>query len=113
LYVYIDVNRNRSLGYTWYHEDDEYGSAAEIVSGKGERLVLLTAITKEYGMLRCVDDDWTPPYHPELQHIEELWRDVKQYVARKYVGLRSMTDLRKHVLEGFLRVYIVLSEIKE
>ena len=53
-------------------------------------------------MLRCVDDDWTPPYHPELQHIEELWRDVKQYVARKYVGLRSMTDLRKHVLEGFL-----------
>jgi hypothetical protein len=29
---------------------------------------------------------WTPPYHPELQPIEHLWRDVKQYVARKYVG---------------------------
>jgi hypothetical protein len=38
---------------TWYHEDDEYGSAGNIPSGKGERLVLLTAITKELGML-CV-----------------------------------------------------------
>lgn len=44
----------------------------------------------------------TPPYHPELQPIEELWRDVKQSVARKFIGLRNITELRNHVLEGFL-----------
>ena len=43
----------------------------------------------------------TPPYHPELQPIEELWRDVKQYVARKFAGTRTMTDLREHVQDGF------------
>ena len=47
---------------------------------------------------------WTPPYHPELQPIEHLWRDVKQYVARKYVGGRTMTELYDQVREGF-RLY--------
>ena len=45
---------------------------------------------------------WTPPYHPELQPIEHLWRDVKQYIARKYVGGRNMTELREQVKEAFL-----------
>jgi transposase len=44
-----------------------------------------------------------PPYHPELQPIEDLWRDVKQYVARNYRGGRTMEVLRTHVLEGFRR----------
>jgi len=41
-------------------------------------------------------------YLPELQSIEELWRDVKQYVAREYAGTPTMKELRQHVLEGFV-----------
>ena len=54
IYIYLDesyVNRNHCLGNTWYHPDDKYGSAANIPSGKGERLVFLTAITEDYGMI--------------------------------------------------------------
>ena len=40
----------------WYHKDDEYGAAGNIPTGKGERLVMLTAITKELGLL-CDEDD--------------------------------------------------------
>ena len=46
---------------------------------------------------------WTPPYHPELQPIELLWRTVKGYVARKYVGGRSMNELEAQVRDGFLK----------
>jgi hypothetical protein len=70
VYVYVDesyVNKNHSLGYTWYfyhrftiliayisadrfHPDDELGAAVVMSSGKGERLVMLTGITK-YGIV--------------------------------------------------------------
>ena len=43
----------------------------------------------------------TPPYHPELQPIEKLWRDVKQYVARLYTTGRTFTELVAQTLEGF------------
>ena len=43
----------------------------------------------------------TPPYHPELQPIEELWRDVKCSVARKFAGTRTMTVLKEHVENAF------------
>ena len=43
----------------------------------------------------------TPPYHPELQPIEKLWRDVKMYVAREFAGTRTMPELRLHVMNGF------------
>ena len=59
MYVYTDesyVNKNHCIGYTWYHKDDEYGAAGNIPTGKGERLVMLTAITKELGLL-CDEDD--------------------------------------------------------
>ena len=242
MFVFLDesyVNRNHSLGYTWYDPDDEHGAAVFMASGKGERLVMLTAITEEMGILNhelldadhgtllifqakkgtgdyhknmngacfgewlegkmvpvlrqhnieaifvmdnasyhlvpyhgsiCVDSyknknevtafldahnipyrkgrapngdtldqlkgiakTWlkdnavrekilvdvtntdqvcaenghhvllTPPYHPELQPIEKLWRNVKMYVARKYAGTRSMVDLWIHVREAFER----------
>ena len=45
----------------------------------------------------------TPPYHPELQPIEELWRDVKMYVARLYGRTRTMKDLTRQVQDGFLK----------
>ena len=45
----------------------------------------------------------TPPYHPELQPIEKLWRDVKMFVAREFAGTRKMSELWVHVLEGFKR----------
>ena len=272
-FVYLDesyVNKNHCLGRTWYHKDDPYGGAGVLPSGKGERLVMLTAITEEIGMIgQCVDkgyddeddvllsaaeklkkrddrlasllvfqarlknkvdyhqnmnaecfcewlerdllkacnrygisailvmdnasyhctpaedsinvksyttksqctaildaynvpyrpgvaprgdnlpqlkvilSDWlkapsaddplktnaeakglmvnvtrvealckkwgwlkpimTPPYHPELQPIERLWRDVKCYVARKYTNSRTVKELKEQVLEGFLK----------
>jgi len=238
VFVYLDesyVNRNHSLGMTWYHPDDDEGNAVALPRGKGERLVMLTAITSEYGMLQLDEElrtlmlfqarkatgdyhenmnadafcEWveeqllpaleelkvdavlimdnasyhctpapgciipsafktkkdiipvlkkydikfregkapkgesledlqarlqvwldfnaekmglkqavlrveeicrekghrvlfTPPYHPELQPIEELWRDVKMYVARHFAGCRSMKDLTEQVREGFL-----------
>jgi transposase len=43
----------------------------------------------------------TPPYHPELQPIEKLWRDVKMYVARQFAGTRSIYELKEHVKSGF------------
>jgi len=45
---------------------------------------------------------WTPPYHPELQPIELLWRTVKGYIARKYVGGRSMNELEAQIRDAFL-----------
>ena len=45
----------------------------------------------------------TPPYHPELQPIERLWRDVKMYVARQFVGGRKVSELTVEVMEGFLK----------
>ncbi len=268
-FVYLDesyVNKNHSLGYTWFDPTDEYGAAVFMKSGKGERLVMLTAITEEDGILdsilikectgtarqngtlllfqaakrsgdyhknmngNCFNNDWlsemmipalanhnieaifvmdnasyhlvpfpgsvdvmkwknkkegaafmdnptgrnvyptdanptpdesnnvtipfikgarfpaggdtlvqmqekatqwldqfagqygiirnityadklcqehghhillTPPYHPELQPIEKLWRNVKMYVARKFSGNRSLTELWEHVREAF------------
>ena len=58
-FVYLDesyVNKNHCLGQTWYHEEDLYGGAGVLPSGKGECLVLLTAITEEIGMIgQCLD----------------------------------------------------------
>lgn len=45
----------------------------------------------------------TPPYHPELQPIEKLWRDVKMYVARRYRIGRTFTELIAQTLEGFAK----------
>jgi hypothetical protein len=238
VYVYLDesyVNRNHSLGMTWWHPDDPTGSTGSIPTGKGERLVLLTAIGKDYGIfgdlesletlmlfqakkgtgdyhdnmdsdmfcrwlelqlfpvlrrqgiqailvmdnasyhgvpapgsiniksmtkksdvtehldrynvpyragraphgdtleqLKEILKAWlkenaaahnllvgvtrvealckkhghfkplmTPPYHPELQPIEKLWRDVKMFVARQFAGTRSMKELEEHVKTGF------------
>ena len=241
VFVFLDesyVNRNHSLGSTWYHPDDVEGAAVCMSSGKGERLVLLTAITEEFGILNlefldheggtllifqarkrtgdyhqnmngvCFNSDWltkkmlpalakhnieaifvldnasyhltcfpgsldvsmwktklqftkymdekeipyvagrapkgdgaeqlkaktkawldinaerlgllvdvgwmeqlckeqrhhillTPPYHPELQPIEKLWRNVKMYVAREFAGTRTMPELWAHVRAGF------------
>jgi len=53
-FVFIDesyVNNNHSLGYTWYDEEHLVGPAVFMNSGKGERLVFLTAITEEDGIL--------------------------------------------------------------
>jgi len=245
VFVFIDesyVNRNHSLGYTWFDPADTNGAAVFMVSGKGERLVLLTAITEEFGLLNlealdgddgtlmifqarkrtgdyhknmngaCFCTDWltkkmipalerqsieaifvmdnasyhlvpypgsidvdifpnkkactdlmdmyaipyragiaprgdtldqlkqkakdwlkinahlqnpplivgvthveqlckehrhhlllTPPYHPELQPIEKLWRNVKMFVAREYAGTRTMPELWQHVREAFVK----------
>lgn len=45
----------------------------------------------------------TPPYHPELQPIEDLWRDVKGLVVRQYLGGRTMSELKTHVTDAFKR----------
>ena len=45
----------------------------------------------------------TPPYHPELQPVEELWRDVKMYVGRVNCGSRSWTQLEEDVKVGFTK----------
>ena len=55
-------------------------------------------LCKKWGHFKPV---MTPPYHPELQPIEKLWRDVKMYVARQFAGTRSMNELKQHVESGF------------
>ena len=53
-FVFIDesyVNRNHSMGYTWFDKEHPVGPAVFMNSGKGERLVFLTAITEEDGIL--------------------------------------------------------------
>ena len=61
-------------------------------------LTRVQQLCKEWGHMKPI---MTPPYHPELQPIEKLWRDVKMYVARKFVGTRNMTELTQHVREAF------------
>lgn len=59
VYIYIDesyVNRNHCIGHTWYHEDDEVPGMCNLPSGKGERFVMLTGVTQEYGMLEGDND---------------------------------------------------------
>jgi hypothetical protein len=46
----------------------------------------------------------TPPYHPELQPIEKLWRDVKMLTARKFELGRTVAQLIIQVKDSF-RVY--------
>ena len=56
LFVYIDesyVHRNASLGYTWYDPEDEVKAAVTMKGGKGERLIMLTAISEEFGILQA------------------------------------------------------------
>ena len=60
----------------------------------------VTALCKKWGWLKPI---MTPPYHPELQPIERLWRDVKCYVARRYTNNRTLKQLKEQVLEGFLK----------
>jgi len=53
LYVYVDesyVHRFHTRNFSWFHElDDEVATTTS--SGKGERMVMLTGITEEFGML--------------------------------------------------------------
>ena len=44
---------------------------------------------------------FTPPYHPELQPIEDLWRDVKQYVARQFSRTRTFKEMENNVVDAF------------
>ena len=44
---------------------------------------------------------YTPPYHPELQPIETLWRDVKMRIARKFARGRTMAVLYEEIVESF------------
>jgi hypothetical protein len=55
-FVFLDesyINKNHSLGRTWYDPDHEDGAAVFMKSGKGERLVMLTAITERLGIIDC------------------------------------------------------------
>jgi transposase len=61
-------------------------------------LTRVQQLCKEWGHMKPI---MTPPYHPELQPIEKLWRDVKMYVAREFAGTRNMEDLKRHTKEGF------------
>jgi transposase len=78
---------------SWLRQNAE---ANDIIVGKTK----LELLCEQYGHYPPL---FTPPYHPELQPIEHLWRDVKQYVSRKYVGGRSMTELNEQVRDGFRR----------
>lgn len=70
-----------------------------------EKYGIMVGVTRVQQLCRehgHFDQLMTPPYHPELQPIEDLWRDVKQLVGRKYVGGRTMTDLVQQVNEAFI-----------
>eukprot|EP00237_Pycnococcus_provasolii_P002599 CAMPEP_0119197360 /NCGR_PEP_ID=MMETSP1316-20130426/13709_1 /TAXON_ID=41880 /ORGANISM="Pycnococcus provasolii, Strain RCC2336" /LENGTH=180 /DNA_ID=CAMNT_0007193157 /DNA_START=46 /DNA_END=584 /DNA_ORIENTATION=+ len=120
-----------SFDMSFADEDDDVGNrqphyykaAGEVAVGDGSAKPSLGA-SAALGMDKycrateeCSPDLWkhyvdgyghkclfTPPYHPELQPIEKLWRDVKMYVARKFVGERNMKELWSQVLDGF-RIY--------
>jgi hypothetical protein len=36
-----------------------------------------------------------PPYHPELNPIEKIWEQVKQWVASHNVQAQNMSNIRK------------------
>lgn len=46
---------------------------------------------------------WLPPYHPELNPIEEAWGLTKQYVARENDG-GSFQVVKELILKGFAKV---------
>ena len=44
---------------------------------------------------------YTPPCMPQFQPIELVWAYVKRYAASQFKLGRSMSELRKHTLQGF------------
>jgi hypothetical protein len=55
----------------------------------------------------------TPPYHPELQPIEKLLRDVKMYVARQFAGTRPINELKEYVKSGFHKYGTVEATVRK
>jgi hypothetical protein len=45
-----------------------------------------------------------PPYHPELNPIEKIWAQVKQWVASHNVGHQNMGELIKLTRQSFDRI---------
>ena len=43
---------------------------------------------------------YTPPYTPETQPIELMWGYIKNYVAKRHIHGRTLTQLRQQTLEG-------------
>jgi len=74
----------------------EHGAANGVIVNRTR----VDLILHQHGHPKCL---MTPPYHPELQPIEELWRDVKMYVARLYGRTRTMRILTAQVREGFTK----------
>ena len=72
-----EANTNHSLGSTWYHDEDEEGAAVDCPSGKGLRLVMLTGITEEFGM---IDVNGQAVFHPSTMPSLMLFQ------ARKNTG---------------------------
>lgn len=87
--VYLDetyVNKNHSNQFTWFSEDD--GSSVNKPSGKGERLIIINAITRkgwiEYAELVFESKKRTGDYHGQMN-----WDNFSFMVYEKIVAQYS------------------------
>lgn len=64
------------------------------------RVYKLNVLMNEHGhsVLRL------PPYHPELNPIEKVWAQVKQWVAAHNVGRHTISELKELTKEAFTKV---------
>ena len=105
LFVYLDesyVNRNHSLGFTWHHPDDDLGAAMNMPSGKGERFIMLTALTK-HGML----ENWVPGVKPSTLMLYQARKATGDYHANmdadmfcKWLGEMMLPGLEARNMEA-------------
>lgn len=106
-----DISHNVSIPFSKGHKFPAGGDTLSLMQEKAT--AWLDAYADQYGIIRnityadqiCLEHGHhillTPPYHPELQPIEKLWRNVKNFVARMFAGNRSVNELWDHVRLGF------------
>ncbi len=68
--------------------------------GSRSRLLLLRPLAlSDHGHRRPL---FTPPYHPEVQPIEKLWRAAKAAVMLQWSGKRTMEQLMEQTLNALV-----------
>lgn len=87
-----NLDELKEIAHTWLKKNAKEKGIVYNISGVG-------ALCRPLGHHILL----TPQYHPELQPIEELWRDVKMYVGRKFSKHRSWAQLEEDVREGFAK----------
>jgi transposase len=63
--------------------------------------------TREYAELNRIDLVFFPPYSPDLNPIEFIWKSIKRIISRTFI--RDLGHLKQIILDGFKKFGSALS----